>query len=49
MLELIIALAAQAAVAASTPLNLNANALFDRDVALRQWAVRLHDTIVTVG
>ena len=44
MLELIIALAGQAAIAASTPLNPNANALFDRDVALRQWAVRTYDT-----
>ena len=50
MLELIIALAGQAAIAASrpltpnAPLNPNANALFDRDVALRQWAVRLHDS-----
>ena len=44
MLDLIIALAGQAAITASTPLNPNANALFDRDVALRQWAVRTHDT-----
>ena len=44
MLGLIIALAGQAAIAASIPVNPNANALFDRDVVLKQWAVRLHDT-----
>ena len=27
-----------------TPLNPNANALFDRDVALKQWAVRIYDS-----
>ena len=44
MLPLIMALAGQAALAASTPVNPNANALFDRDMALKQWAVRTHDT-----
>ncbi len=45
-------LAAQAAVAAgipattpvSAPVNNQANALFDRDAALKQWALRLYDT-----
>ncbi len=44
MLGLIIALAGQAALAASAPVNPNAHTLFDRDVALKQWAVRTHDT-----
>ena len=32
------------AIAASTPVNPNANALFDRDVVLKQWAVRTYDS-----
>ena len=44
MLALIIALAGQAAIAASTPVNSNANALFDRDAMLKAWAVRTYDT-----
>lgn len=44
MLSMIIALAGQAAVAASTPANPHANALFDRDPLLKAWAVRIHDT-----
>ena len=50
MLALMIALAGQAAIAASTTvnpdvqINPNANALFDRDVILKQWAIRTHDT-----
>ncbi len=43
MLGMIIGLSAQAAIAASTPVNPNANALFDRDMVLRQWAVRRYD------
>ena len=43
MLAMIIALVGQAAIAASTPVNPNANALFDRDVVLKQWAVRTYD------
>ena len=50
MLGMIIALAGQAAIAASTPVNPNApvnphaNALVDRDVVLKQWAIQNHDT-----
>ena len=44
MLAMIIVLAGQAAIAASTPVNPNANALFDRDVVLKQWAVRTYDS-----
>lgn len=44
MLHLVIALAGQAAIAASAPVNPNANALFDRDPAIRQWAVRHYDS-----
>ena len=44
MLALIIAFAGQAAIAASTPVNTNANALFDRDAMLKAWAVRTYDT-----
>lgn len=44
MLGLIIALAGQAAIAASAPVNPHANALFDRDIVLKQWAIRNHDT-----
>ena len=44
MLAMIIVLAGQAAIAASTPVNPNANALFDRDVVLKQWAVRNYDS-----
>jgi len=43
-LAMIIVLAGQAAIAASTPVNPNANALFDRDVVLKQWAVRTYDS-----
>jgi len=41
---LIIGLAGQAAIAASAPLNPNANALFDRDPIIKAWAVRLFDS-----
>ena len=44
MLAMMIALAGQAAIAASTPVNTNANALFDRDAILKAWAVRIYDT-----
>ncbi|MCY7271759.1 MAG: hypothetical protein LH485_06880 [Sphingomonas bacterium] len=48
MSGLLFALAAQAAVAASavvdSPVNPNANALFDRDPVIRQWAVRTYDS-----
>jgi hypothetical protein len=52
MLGLIIGLAGQAAIAASSSsapaaqasFNPNANELFDRDAALKAWAVRLFDT-----
>ena len=44
MLAMIIVLVGQAAIAASTPVNPNANALFDRDVVLKQWAVRTYDS-----
>lgn len=44
MLAMIIALAGQAAIAASTPANPHANALFDRDPMLKAWAVRGHDS-----
>ncbi len=44
MLAMIIALAGQAAIAANTPVNTNANALFDRDSILKAWAVRIYDT-----
>ena len=44
MLHLIIALAGQAAIAASTAVNPNANALFDRDPTIKAWAVRLYDS-----
>lgn len=43
MLSRIIALAGQAALAASTPFNTNANALFDRDAMLKAWALRSYD------
>jgi len=43
MMGLLIALAGQAAIAASPAVNPKANELFDRDAALRQWAVRDHD------
>ena len=43
MLGLIIALAGQAAIAASAPVNPNAHALFDRDQVIKQWAVRTYD------
>ena len=43
MLGLMIAFAAQVATTASAPVNPAANALFDRDVLLRQWAVRRFD------
>ena len=44
MVGLMIALAGQAAIAASTVVNPNAHLLFDRDVVLKQWAVRTYDT-----
>lgn len=48
MLGLILGLVAQTAVAASAPvggsINANANDLFDRDAALKAWALRLYDT-----
>ena len=44
MLAMIIALVGQAAIVATTPINHNANALFDRDVVLKQWAVRTYDS-----
>jgi hypothetical protein len=47
MLGLIIGLAGQAAIAASSPadaINPRANELFDRDSMLKAWAVRLFDT-----
>ena len=44
MLGLIIALAGQAAVAASMPVNPNANAFLDRDPVIKQWAVRTYDS-----
>ncbi len=51
MLPMIIGLAAQTAaavsipppVAASAPVNSQANALFDRDAALKDWALRTYD------
>ena len=49
MVEMILGLAAQAAMAAaspayaSAPVNPNANALFDRDPTIKAWAVRLFD------
>lgn len=47
MLGLLLGLAAQAAVAVSapvsTPVNARANDLFDRDAALKQWALRIYD------
>ena len=49
MVGMILGLAAQAAMAAansayaSAPVNPNANALFDRDPAIKAWAVRLYD------
>lgn len=50
MLGMIIGLAAQAAIAAaspvsaSAPVNPHANALFDRDPMIKAWAVRMFDT-----
>lgn len=44
MLAMIIALAGQAAIAASTSVNPHANALFDRDSVLKAWAVRTYDS-----
>ncbi len=44
MMAMIITLAGQAAIVASTPVNTNANALFDRDAMLKAWAVRSYDT-----
>ena len=43
MLGMIIGLAAQAAIAASAPVNANANTLFDRDPAIKAWAIRIYD------
>lgn len=44
MLGMIIGLAAQAAIAASAPVNPNANTLFDRDPAIKAWAIRIYDS-----
>ena len=50
MLGMIIGLAAQAAIAAASPVsagapvNPHANALFDRDPMIKAWAVRMFDT-----
>jgi hypothetical protein len=44
MLGLMIGLAGQVAVAASAPVNTRANDLFDRDAALKAWALRHYDT-----
>lgn len=48
MLGLMIGLAGQVAIAASSPVsspvNPNANALFDRDPVIKAWAVRLFDS-----
>lgn len=48
MLGLMLGLVAQAAVAASAPversINANAHDLFDRDAALKAWALREYDT-----
>lgn len=52
MFGLMLGLAAQAAVVAgvpsttpaSAPINDHANALFDRDATLKQWALRRYDT-----
>ena len=48
MLGMIIGLAAQATIAASSPVgaavNPNANALFDHDPTIKAWAVRLYDS-----
>ena len=44
MLGLMIGLAGQVAVAASAPVNPRANDLFDRDAALKAWALRRFDT-----
>ena len=52
MLSLLLTLTAQAAVAASTPVaapvpasvNNQANALFDRDAVLKEWALRRYDS-----
>lgn len=43
MMGLIIGLAGQAAVVASAPVNSRANDLFDRDAALKQWALQNYD------
>ena len=43
MMSVLIALAGQAALAASAPVNPHANELFDRDAELRAWAVRHYD------
>ncbi len=44
MLGMIIGIAAQAAIAANTPVNPGANSLFDRDPTIKAWAVRLYDS-----
>ena len=44
MLGMIIGLAGQMAVAATSPVNPNANALFDRDPSIKAWALRLFDS-----
>ncbi len=37
-------IAANAPIAASAPVNTRANELFDRDVALKAWAIRVYDS-----
>ncbi|MEO6579551.1 MAG: hypothetical protein ABIN83_00180 [Sphingomicrobium sp.] len=44
MLGWIIGLAGQVAVAASSPINPNANSLFDRDPTIKAWALRRFDS-----
>lgn len=48
MIATMIALAAQVAIAASIPVepkvNPNANALFDRDPAIKAWALKHYDS-----
>ena len=39
-----VAASAPAATPANAPVNNQANALFDRDSVLKQWALRLYDT-----
>lgn len=44
MLGLMIGLTGQMAVAASAPINARAHELFDRDIALKAWALRHYDS-----